>query len=85
VVRAAARKPEPGPVVVARRATADSAFNIFTLGALFCAALAVVLLLVALVALFFRPTRAFGLGYLTGLVAGPVLGMIYLAAPMLAG
>ncbi|SCE72768.1 hypothetical protein GA0074696_0483 [Micromonospora purpureochromogenes] len=70
--------------VFAATATPDSGFNIYTLGALACLALGGFLLVSALVSLFFRQTRALGIGYLSGLVAGPVFFMFVLAVTRLA-
>ncbi|MEU5787794.1 hypothetical protein ABZ754_08690 [Micromonospora purpureochromogenes] len=70
--------------VFAATATPDSGFNIYTLGALACLALGGFLLVSALVSLFFRQTRALGIGYLSGLVVGPVSFMFALAITRLA-
>jgi len=70
--------------VFAATATPDSGFNIYTLGALACVALGGCLLVSALVSLFFRQTRAFGIGYLSGLVAGPAFFMFVLVVRRLA-
>ncbi|WP_441142425.1 hypothetical protein [Micromonospora sp. L32] len=70
--------------VFAATATPDSGFNIYTLGALACLALGGFLLVSALVSLFFRQTRALGIGYLSGLVVGPVSFMFVLGVTRLA-
>jgi hypothetical protein len=51
-------------------ATPDSGFNVFTIPAALCVLAAVLLAPVALVMLFFRPTRPAAIGYLSGLVLG---------------
>lgn len=61
--------------VYAATGTPDSGFNIYTLGALACLALGGLLLVSALLLLFFRQTRELGIGYLSGLVAGLVFFM----------
>ncbi|MER6590890.1 hypothetical protein ABT214_03285 [Micromonospora purpureochromogenes] len=70
--------------VFAATAAPDSGFNIYTLGALVCLALGGFLLVGALVSLFFRQTRALGIGYLAGLVIGPVSIMVVLVVTRLA-